>query len=179
MRRRRPRTAERCARDRQHAHQPRPPRRSCSPDGVKRPRLHGPHRTIRSQLIIRCHTPEVAGRFTHKLQAERRLESREAPPHLLPPAAHLQTHGFQTPTLTTAAFDEGMLEVHFADLDTASRATLLSQAGPHAARVFTEQPTFAEFPVHPFALARSTRATRAQHLVRLPREHFAQAGCRL
>ena len=39
------------------------------------------------------------------------------------------------------AGDERALETHLADLSPASRALLLSQAGPHAARVFTVLPT--------------------------------------
>ena len=39
------------------------------------------------------------------------------------------------------ACDERALETHLADLSPASRALLLSQAGPHAARVFTVLPT--------------------------------------
>ena len=39
------------------------------------------------------------------------------------------------------ACDERALETHFTDLSPASRALLLSQAGPHSGRVFTVRPT--------------------------------------
>ena len=45
------------------------------------------------------------------------------------------------------ACDERALETHLPELTTASRALLLSQAGPHAARVFTVLPTWDEFTV--------------------------------
>ena len=45
------------------------------------------------------------------------------------------------------ASDKRALEVHLSHLDAASRALLLSQAGPHAARAFTAFPTSAELTV--------------------------------
>ena len=45
------------------------------------------------------------------------------------------------------ACDERALETHLPELSPSSRALLLSQAGPHAARVFTVLPTWDEFAV--------------------------------
>ena len=43
--------------------------------------------------------------------------------------------------MASRACDERALETHFTDLSPASRALLLSQAGPHSGRVFTVLPT--------------------------------------
>ena len=49
--------------------------------------------------------------------------------------------------LAAAAGDERALELHLSHLDAASRALLLSQAGPHAARALTVLPTSPELAV--------------------------------
>ena len=45
--------------------------------------------------------------------------------------------------------DERALEMHLSDLDTASRALLLSQAGPHAGRALTVRPAATELLIPP------------------------------
>ena len=45
--------------------------------------------------------------------------------------------------------DERALEMHLSDLDTASRALVLSQAGPHAGRALTVRPTATELLIPP------------------------------
>ena len=49
--------------------------------------------------------------------------------------------------IATKAGDERALEMHLSQLDAGSRALLLSQAGPHAARILTVFPTSPELTV--------------------------------
>ena len=53
------------------------------------------------------------------------------------------TRGWQREASTARDMTE--FETHFSNLDTASRALLLSQAGPHAGRAFALLPTAQEF----------------------------------
>ena len=66
-------------------------------------------------------------------------ESSAAPAPHLAQAAEETLRGWQR--AAASAGDERAFETHLSQLDPASRALLLSQAGPHAARAFTAFPT--------------------------------------
>ena len=119
---------------------------------------------------IRTRAPAVADRLVGALQASADaaapiLAARHA-------AACLRVQGFEPPAwgslqrppaqqherefgdflqgwqrLAATASDQRALETHLSDLDSASRALLLSQAGPHAARTLTVFPTSGEVTV--------------------------------
>ena len=117
--------------------------------------------------VIQARVPSAAERLLAALRDNRaaRLPSLLAATQA---AAYLTTQGYAVPSWDEAisnvpgpqpqpdepadflrgwqrrashACDERALETHLADLSPASRALLLSQAGPHAARAFTVLPT--------------------------------------
>ena len=120
---------------------------------------------------IRARAPAVAARLLQNLQAEG--PEAAAPLAAAQQAAtYLRGQGYGVPDwgstqveaqasverefgeplrgwqqLAAAAGDERALELHLSHLDAASRALLLSQAGPHAARALTVFPTSPELAV--------------------------------
>ena len=120
---------------------------------------------------IRVRAPDVAERLVQGLEAQGGSE----PPSLVSArnaAALLRGRGFEVPPWhsfspvppgdgepddplrgwqrrAAMVCDERALEMHLSDLDTASRALLLSQAGPHAGRALTVRPTATELLIPP------------------------------